>query len=68
MNAKLLAWIALPILGLIVVGIIVANILSWLFGWVLYLALGVAVVGFAIWGYGKVRNKLGSGSQRRMLP
>ncbi|CAM3235162.1 hypothetical protein [Stackebrandtia soli] len=68
MNAKLLAWIALPILGLIVAGIIVANVISWLLGWVFYLALGVAVVGLGLWGYSKVRGKLSSGSQRRMLP
>ena len=68
MNAKLLAWIALPILGLIVVGVIVANFVAWLLGWVFYLAIGVVAVGLAIWGYTKVRGKVSGGSQRRMLP
>ncbi|HIW64382.1 MAG TPA: hypothetical protein H9881_18165 [Candidatus Stackebrandtia excrementipullorum] len=68
MNLKLLAWIALPILGLVLAGIIVWNIVSWLFGWVFYLAIGVAAVGFAIWGWGKVKNKVSGSGERKMIP
>ncbi|MFD0560249.1 hypothetical protein FB566_4249 [Stackebrandtia endophytica] len=68
MNLKLLAWITLPIVGLILAGIIVWNIIAWVFGWVFYLAIGVAAVGLAIWGWGKMKNKVGAGSQRKMIP
>jgi len=67
-NLKLLAWITLPIVGLILAGIIVWNVIAWVFGWVFYLAIGVAAVGFAIWGWGKLKNKVGAGSQRKMIP
>lgn len=68
MNLKLLAWITLPIVGLILAGIIVWNVIAWVFGWVFYLAIGVAAVGLAIWGWGKMKNKVGAGSQRKMIP
>ena len=64
MNLKLLAWIALPIVGLIVVGWLVAwligailNAISWVLGAVFYLLLGAAIVGVVCWGWTKVRGK-----------
>lgn len=75
MNLKLLAWIALPIAGLIVAGWLVAwlvgvifSAISWVLGAVFYLALGVLAVGAIVWGWSKVRNKLSGGTQRRQLP
>jgi tetrahydromethanopterin S-methyltransferase subunit C len=70
-NFKLLAWIIGPILALFVLGYIViaivGTVLSWLFSIVFYLAIGLLVVGVAIWGYNKVRGKLGSGNQHRQI-
>ncbi|GAA4900990.1 hypothetical protein LX16_0491 [Stackebrandtia albiflava] len=67
MNLKLLAWIALPIIGLVLVGIVVLNVVSWLLGWVFYLAIGAAAVGLALWGFSKLRNKVGGGTSRKAI-
>ncbi|HIV58640.1 MAG TPA: hypothetical protein H9902_11875 [Candidatus Stackebrandtia faecavium] len=65
MNLKLLAWIALPFIGLIVVGWLVAwligailNAISWVLGAVFYLVLAIAIVAALCWVWSKVRTKL----------
>ena len=74
MNLKLLAWIVLPIVGLIVVGWLavwlvgaVLSALSWVLGLAFYLILGAAAVGVIMWGWTKVRGKLSGGTQRRQI-
>jgi hypothetical protein len=73
-NLKLLAWIALPIIGLVLVGWLAAwligtvlSALSWVLGTVFYLVLGAAAVGVAIWGWSKIRTKLAGPSTRRQI-
>lgn len=75
MNMKLLAWIVLPVAGLIVVGVLVSwlvgaifSAISWVLGAVFYLALGVAAVGVIMWGWSKMRNSVGGSSSRKELP
>ena len=68
MNLRLLAWIVLPVVGLIIVGWIAVKLLAVLFGWVIYLALGAAVVAGAVYLYGKAKKALGRGSSHRSLP
>lgn len=74
MNAKLLAWIALPIVGLVVVGWLAAwligtvlSALSWVLGLVFYIALGAAAVGVLVWAWNKMRTKLSGAPQRRQI-
>lgn len=74
MNLKLLAWIALPIVGLVVVGWLAAwligtvfSAISWVLGLAFYLVLGAAAVGAIVWGWSKVRAKLSGTPQRRQI-
>lgn len=70
MNFKLLAWMVGPILGLIVLGWIVVGLLGplfnalwWLLSVAVYLAVGIAVVGLAVWGWNKLRGTNSAGAR-----
>ncbi|MEV0648387.1 hypothetical protein AB0I28_24290 [Phytomonospora sp. NPDC050363] len=68
MNLRLLAWIVLPVVGLILVGWLAIKVLALVLGWIVYVAIGAAVVVGAIYAWGKVRQALGKGPTRRSLP
>ena len=65
MNAKLIFWIAAPIVGLIVVGWLAIwlvgalfSAIGWVFGALFYLVVGVAAVAAIVWGIGKARGQI----------
>lgn len=68
MNFKLMAWIVLPIAGLIAAGMVVWWLLSWVFGFVFYLVLGAVAVGAIMWGWSKMRGKVGGAPRRKEIP
>lgn len=75
MNMKLLAWIVLPVAGLIVAGVLVSwlvgaifSAISWVLGLAFYLVLGAAAIGVIMWGWSKVRGKVGGTPRRKEIP
>jgi hypothetical protein len=66
MNAKLLMWLLLPIVGLVVVGMLAFWVLSQLLGVLAYLLVGVAVVGGGVYLYGRARRALAPGTRTRL--
>jgi len=66
MNAKLLMWLLLPIVGLVVVGMLAFWVLSHLLGVLAYLLVGAAVVGGGVYLYGRARRALAPGTRTRL--
>lgn len=66
MNAKLLMWLLLPIVGLVVVGMLAFWVLSHLLGLFAYLLVGAAVVGGGVYLYGRARRALAPGTRTRL--
>jgi len=66
MNAKLLMWLLLPIVGLVVVGMLAFWVLSQLLGVLAYLLVGAAVVGGGVYLYGRARRALAPGTRTRL--
>jgi hypothetical protein len=66
--AKLLAWLVLPIVGLVIVGALAVWLFHALLSVVFYLVIGALVVGGGIYVYGRARRALGPGTrtQRRI--
>ncbi|MBO0869518.1 MAG: hypothetical protein J2P15_13220 [Micromonosporaceae bacterium] len=62
---KLIAWLVLPIVGLVLVGAIAWWALGALFHVVGYLVLGAVVVGGGALVYRKVRRSIGPGTRTR---
>ena len=66
MNAKLLMWLLLPIVGLVVVGMLAFWVLSHLLGLLAYVLVGAAVVGGGVYLYGRARRALAPGTRTRL--
>lgn len=67
MNLRLLAWLVLPVAGVIVAGWIVFKLLSMLLGAIVWLAWVALIVGGIVFiGY-KAKEKLGGGSEKKRL-
>ena len=64
-TARLIAWLVLPIVALIALGIVVVNVISSLFGVAIYLLVGAAVAGGAIYLYRKGRAAVAPGTRNR---
>jgi hypothetical protein len=63
MNAKLVAWLVLPVVGLIVAGWLALLLLKALLGVVVYLLVGAAVVGGGVYLYKRARRAVGPGTR-----
>jgi hypothetical protein len=64
-TARLIAWLLLPIAGLVLVGALAIWLFHALLSLVLYLAVGVLVVGGGVYLYGRARRALGPGTRNR---
>jgi positive regulator of sigma E activity len=60
MNAKLLLWLVLPVVGLLVAGWLAVLLLKALLGIAVYLILGAAVVGGGYYLYRRARRAINS--------
>ena len=65
---KAIAYLVALIAGVVVVGWVAVNVLSFLFSWVWYLVLGAAVIGGGAWLYARVKREIAPGTrtQRRI--
>jgi O-antigen/teichoic acid export membrane protein len=64
-TARLVAWVLLPLVGLVILGIAAIWLLKALFGVVVYLLVGAAVVGGGYYLYRRARRSLGPGTRNR---
>jgi positive regulator of sigma E activity len=60
MNAKLLLWLVLPVVGLLVAGWLAVLLLKALLGIAVYLIIGAAVVGGGYYLYRRARRAISS--------
>lgn len=65
---KAIAYVVALIAGVVVVGWLAVNVLSFLFGWLGYLIIGAVVIGGGAWIYTKVKREIAPGTrtQRRI--
>jgi hypothetical protein len=63
--ARLLAWVVLPVVGLVLVGALAIWVIKSLLGFALYLIVGAAVVGGGMYLYGRAKRALAPGSRAR---
>ena len=64
-TAKLIAWLVLPLLALVVVGVLAVSLFKALLGGVFYLLLGAAVVGGGYYLYQRAKRSVGPGTRAR---
>jgi hypothetical protein len=65
MNAKLLAWLLLPVAGLVVAGMLAIWVLHALLGVLVYVLVGALVVGGVLYVGGRVRRAIAPGTRAR---
>jgi hypothetical protein len=65
MNAKLLAWLLLPVAGLVVAGMLAIWVLHALLGVLVYVLVGALVVGGGVYLYGRARRAIAPGTRAR---
>jgi O-antigen/teichoic acid export membrane protein len=63
--ARLLAWVVLPLVGLVLVGALAIWLLKALLGLAIYLIVGAAVVGAGVLVYRRVQRSIGPGTRNR---
>jgi hypothetical protein len=63
--AKLLAWLLLPLAGLVLVGVLAIWVLHALLGVLVYLIIGAAVVGGGVYLYHRTKRAIGPGTRAR---
>ncbi|MGC9669880.1 DUF5326 family protein [Planosporangium sp. 12N6] len=64
-TARLVAWLVLPVVGLVVLGMAAIWLFKALFGLAFYLLVGLAVVGGAMYLYRRVRRSVEPGTRNR---
>jgi hypothetical protein len=64
-TARLLAWIVLPLIGLVLVGALAIALVKAVFGVLIYLIVGALVVGGGVYLYGRAKRALGPGTRAR---
>jgi hypothetical protein len=64
-TARLLAWLVLPIVGLVLVGALVMWAFHALLSLVVYLVVGAIVAGGAVYLYGRAKRAIGPGTRNR---
>jgi len=66
MNAvKLAAWLILPVVGLVLVGMLAIWVIHLVLGLLSYIIVGALVVGAGVYLYRRARRAVGSGSSGR---
>jgi hypothetical protein len=65
-TAKLIAWLVLPIVGLVALGALAIWLFQALMGVLLYLVVGVAVAAGGAYLYQRARRAVGPGTRTRM--
>ncbi len=63
--ARLVAWLVLPLVGLVVVGAIAVALFKALLGLALYIIVGALVVGGGVYLYHRARRAIGPGTRNR---
>jgi hypothetical protein len=65
-TAKLIAWLVLPIVGLVALGALAIWLFQALMGVLLYLIVGVAVAAGGAYLYQRARRAVGPGTRTRL--
>jgi hypothetical protein len=65
MNGRLLAWLLLPVVGLVVVGWLALWLLHALLGVLVYVLVGALVIGGVVYLVGATRRALSPGTRAR---
>jgi hypothetical protein len=65
-TAKLIAWMVLPIVGLVALGALAIWLFQALMGVVLYLVVGVAVAAGGAYLYQRAKRAVGPGTRTRL--
>jgi hypothetical protein len=65
-TAKLIAWLVLPIVGLVALGALAIWLFQALMGVLLYLIVGIAVAGGGAYLYQRAKRAVGPGTRTRM--
>jgi hypothetical protein len=63
--ARLLAWLVLPLVGLVLVGMLAIAAFKALFGLLAYLVVGAVVVGGGVYLYRRAARAVGPGTRTR---
>jgi hypothetical protein len=64
-TAKLIAWLVLPLVALVVLGVVAIKLVSALLGVAIYLLIGAAVAGGAYYLYARTKRSVGPGTRNR---
>jgi len=64
-TARLLAWMVLPLIGLVLVGALAIALVKAVLGLLVYIIVGAVVVGGGIYLYGRAKRALGPGTRAR---
>jgi hypothetical protein len=64
-TARMLAWIVLPLIGLVLVGALAIALVKAVLGLLVYIIVGAVVVGGGIYLYGRAKRSLGPGTRAR---
>jgi hypothetical protein len=64
-TARMLAWLTLPLVGLVVAGVLAVWLFKALLGLAFYLVVGAAVVGGGMYLYHRVKRAVEPGSRNR---
>ena len=65
-TAKLIAWLVLPIVGLVALGALAIWLFQALMGVLLYLIVGIAVAAGGAYLYQRAKRSIGPGTRTRM--
>jgi len=65
-TARVVAWVVLPLVGLVVVGALAIWLFKVLLGLVVYLIVGALVVGGGVYLYRRARRAVGPGTRTRL--
>ncbi len=64
-TARLLAWVVLPLIGLVLVGALAIALVKAVLGVLVYILVGALVVGGGVYLYGRAKRALGPGTRTR---
>jgi hypothetical protein len=65
-TAKLIAWLVLPLVALVALGMIAVWVFNALLGYIFYLVVGVLVAAGGAYLYQKTKRAVGPGTRTRM--
>jgi hypothetical protein len=63
--AKLLAWLVLPVVGLVIAGMLAIWVLHMILGLFTYIIVGALVVGGGVYLYRRAKRAVGPGTRTR---